>query len=341
MQCHCRAPCQTNESSWPGRHAARSRAQALQGSNATLTKRTPGPKSWCEKPRVRSGYIYDIYIYHVLICLSYFTPDWDDDPKGLIFLMVQTTNPEGTLVHEPVPRIYAFHKEENPCWTMSCTALCCQIHSHEETPLMPFVNLLKVCWDSGSLKRRIAAKNMWQHTKTYDNSWKHMRTIEKMKCLKTIACCKWFDDFPEPSTSSFCPSHAAAKKSPAVAKAAEVWALSVVISHSGWAGCLRRWLGSWPLNESANCAHQWMLKIHGTYLSSNSGGWYWSHIGPSSPAMKRASGPLTSSFGLSTHPHCLDAKYQPNLQRRIRKGSAETYIIYDICVTFIQQFVKE
>ena len=62
MQCHCRAPCQTNESSWPGRHAARSRAQALQGSNATLTKRTPGPKSWCEKPRVRSGYIYDIYI---------------------------------------------------------------------------------------------------------------------------------------------------------------------------------------------------------------------------------------------------------------------------------------
>ena len=40
-----RAPCQTNESSWPGRHAAEWRAQALQGSNATLTKRTPGPKS--------------------------------------------------------------------------------------------------------------------------------------------------------------------------------------------------------------------------------------------------------------------------------------------------------
>lgn len=71
MQCHCRAPCQTNESSWPGRHAARSRAQALQGSNATLTKRTPGPKSWCEKPRVRSGYIYDIYIYIMFwyVCL--------------------------------------------------------------------------------------------------------------------------------------------------------------------------------------------------------------------------------------------------------------------------------
>ena len=182
MQCHCRAPCQTNESSWPGRHAARLRAQALQGSNATLTKRTPGPKSWCEKPSVRSGYMYIyIYIYHVLICLSYFTPDWDDDPKGLIFLMVQTTNPEGTFVHEPVPRIYAFHKEENPCWTMSCTALCCQIHSHEETPLMPFVNLLKVCWDSGSLKRRIAQTCApMKHTKTCDNIQKHMTTHENI-----------------------------------------------------------------------------------------------------------------------------------------------------------------
>ena len=165
MQCHCRAPCQTNESSWPGRHAARSRAQALQGSNATLTKRTPGPKSWCEKPRVRSGYIY-IYIMFWYVCLILPLIGWWS---------------ERTHLHEPVPRIYAFHKEENPCWTMSCTALCCQIHSHEETPLMPFVNLLKVCWDSGSLKRRIAQTCApMKHTKTCDNIQKHMTTHENI-----------------------------------------------------------------------------------------------------------------------------------------------------------------
>ena len=58
--------------------------------------------------------------------------------------------------------------------------------------------------------------------------------------------------------------------------------------------------------------------------------------------MKRASGPLTSSFGLSTlHPHCLDAKHpQPNLQRRFRKGSAEAYNFHTTACERIMKYHK-